>query len=176
MRGNRVGPIRGNFAIRAMDERFDAGTEAAYNLELRSGTKTAKTRRFVEQVLSARYAANEFDDLADIGSWTLVPNEAPTEADLVRRFKVSRYEASHAISNLKAIHKLSGSMDRYLSPTYWVPFWGWENAPYLSKAKKEQLQALTRSFIKSVASWKKPDRRNRLRCARHLNYSIERHR
>ncbi|HAR41080.1 MAG TPA: hypothetical protein DCS07_00350 [Bdellovibrionales bacterium] len=142
--------------LRLDDDRFGAGNEPAYNLELRAGTKSDKTRRFTQEVVSARYAAAEFDDLADIKTWNLIASEEVTVNQLRERFGVSRLEAEKVIDALSNTEILKRGGRRTIHPLYWVPFWTWENAPYVSSAKRDQLRTLTRSFIKSVASWQNP--------------------
>ncbi|MGK5090338.1 hypothetical protein WDW86_22555, partial [Bdellovibrionota bacterium FG-2] len=122
--------------FRTMDGR------SAYNLELRAGTKSDSTRRFVEHALISRYAANDFEGLAAHSSWELIPPGYGTllkTEPLVKRFGVTALEASRCIENLQTMGG-NATKFRTISEGYFVPFWQWENAPYLAPEKVAQLK------------------------------------
>ena len=147
--------------IRLENERFDVDGQKAFALEFRAGVKSDKIRRMHQKFLVSRYAANEYDDLASGKSWTLNDGRTYDSAKLMKRFGVSRVEADKFLS---AVGKASITKMAYGSPSqksisheYLAPLWNWEEAPYLSSGKKEEVRKLTNTYIKTVANLNNPD-------------------
>ena len=110
-----------------------------YSIELRAGTKDAEVQQFVEQVITARIAAADFQGLSNLDSWELIPSSPGTE-DLVSRFKVTPEVAAKFFQHTSE-----------LSPGFDMALWHWENAPYM-QAKKALLLQATRHYIETVAA------------------------
>lgn len=147
--------------IRLENERFDVDGQKAFALEFRAGVKSDKIRRMHQKFLVSRYAANEYDDLASGKSWILNDGRSYDSAKLMERFGVSRLEADKFLSAVgkASITKMSwGSpSQKTISHEYLAPLWNWEEAPYLSSGKKEELRKLTNTYIKTVANLNNPD-------------------
>lgn len=111
-----------------------------YSIELRAGTKDAQVQQFVEQVITARIAAGDFQGLSSLQDWELLPFRITDAQDLVSRFKVTSDVAT------KFLQHSSG-----LSPGFDLALWRWENAPYM-RAKKTLLAQATRHYIETVAA------------------------
>ncbi|MFM8314547.1 MAG: amidoligase family protein, partial [Deltaproteobacteria bacterium] len=152
------GHSSGRGVIRLENDRFKSNGLPTLSIELRSGTKSESTRRLVEQVVASRYAANDFSGLFFERNWVLIPSrQSLTAEDLVRRFGVSRLESQRALKALtERFHD-----GKTMPVDYLVPFWQWEQAPYLSLAKQEFIKDLTRAFIKKAASWENASQQTR---------------
>ncbi len=149
------------------------------SLEMRAGTKDPEVQRFVQQVVTARVANQDFADLARNESWTLLSHqnvvggypllnpEFPEHLvyghkETAKRFKLSKSIVKKAFENLSSIERRPqyGDVKRvFLLPEFWVPLWNWENAPYVSETKKGLLKDLTRNFLKNIAELENPTER-----------------
>lgn len=160
----------GRGVIRLENDRFKVDGKEAFALEFRAGTKSDGIRRMTQKMLVSRYAANEFDDLADGKSWTLVGNidnaddywsDLHSKESLVKRFGVSPLEAEKffEVLNNASMNKTKGGWTNSvtISQDYLAPLWNWEHAPYISPSKKTELRNLTKTYIKTVANLKDAD-------------------
>lgn len=151
------------------------------SLEMRAGTKDAPVARFVQQVVASRVATHEFDDLQPSSSWTLLKREnvgsgypnhnnptfnSSTLYDLdevSKRFDVDVETITKAFDNIKSVENKPGMgwvKKTFIQPEFWVPFWQWEDAPFVSTMKKGQLKEVTKSFIQSMAALEDPSLKN----------------
>ncbi len=151
------------------------------SLEMRAGTKDAPVQRFVQQVVGARVATHDFTDLQPGSSWTLLkrenagsgyPNHSnPTFntstmydlEDTARRFDVDVETISKAFDNIKSVEHQPGMgwvKKTFIQPEFWVPFWQWEDAPFVSDLKRGQIKEVTKGFIQSMAALEEPSLRN----------------
>lgn len=136
-------------------------------LELRAGTKDDKVQSFLTKAVASRVTTNDWEGMEGIGTrWKLIPNSllALTNpwrflehehalSTLSKRFKVSKGEMRQFIRNIRSMrnnHKINGAK-RNMDLTYLVPLWRWDNAPYLSEAKKEVMHSLGQDFIHYIA-------------------------
>jgi len=134
--------------LRLEDERFGEGTTG---VELRSGTKTDATRRFSEEVVASRFSSGDFSGLVDGNSWELIPKNMRVSAkDLVERFGVDLETANRAIKAFKAGPVEIRGRSRVIDKNYWIPFWNWEDAPYLGAQKKSLIKNVTKHFIETL--------------------------
>ena len=126
--------------------------EKRFGIELRAGTKNDSTRRALQQALTARAITGDFSGLAEVGSYKLHPDERElaNPKTYMERFGVSKETAEQFLEKAK-VSKMARGSARNLSKQYLLPLWQWENAPYLSPTKKGQIQALSKSFIESIA-------------------------
>lgn len=144
------------------------------SLEMRAGTKDAAVQRFVQQVVTSRVATQDFSGLENSRSWELIPRRHvvggypsydanpvfPERLVYDARAIAETYElpvqtVQRAFDNLKSVNRAPsfGEVKRvFILPEFWVPFWNWQNAPFLSDEKKSLLKVLTRSFIESTAA------------------------
>jgi hypothetical protein len=144
----------GRGVIRLENNRFQVDDADSLAIEFRAGTKNDNVRRNTQRFLISRYAAQEFDDLAPAKSWTLNKSDVQTPEVIAKRFNVSLEEATKFLENISTatINKgYSYNPTRSINQSYLVPLWSWEEAPYLSKAKKAEVKQLTEAFIKTVA-------------------------
>lgn len=151
--GGSVG--RGVIRLSPRDDRFTVEGVESFATEMRAGTKSDPIRRFAQTMMVSRQASRQFDDLALGSSWVLVPKSSPSvvELELERRFNVTEEEAKAAVSKLTSPKfQMKVNDSRSIGMGYLVPFWRWENAPYLSPEKKAHLKALTRNMIRSLAA------------------------
>lgn len=127
-----------------------------YANEQRAGTKHDPVRRSFQYSVISRYVANDYAGIQPIQKWSLYTGSSASSADLIKRFGVTRLEADLALKVLGLAAVKMGKSSRTISPDYWVPFWTWENAPFLSDLKKSQIKELTRAWIRSLAAWGNP--------------------
>ncbi len=156
--GNNHSTGRG--VIRLEDNRFRVDSADALAVEFRAGTKSDPVRRNTQRFLISRYAAQEFDDIAQASSWTLnhpVAWGGYTAEEIVRRFHVTPEEAEKFLANISEGGVQRRGATRALNQSFLVPLWNWGDAPYLSKAKKVELEGLTQAFIKTVARLQRPN-------------------
>jgi|GEM_PF-1417353 len=141
--------------LRLETDRFGANT---YAVEMRAGTKTDSTRRMAHASLVSRYSTGDYSNLADSSSWTLFDDTTVSESELVRRFGLPRDVVRRALENITTPSKSAGELrgDRRVNEQYLIPFWRWENAPYLSRSKKAMLKELSRSLLIAASEWNKP--------------------
>jgi hypothetical protein len=134
----------------ATKSEFGAGT---FGVELRSGTKSDETRRFMQQILTSRVVTGDFSGISDLANWDLHPSSKnlSSPASYAERFGVSEDIAKKFIAAIDKTKKFVRDGERAVALGYVAPLWNWENAPYLSAEKKGQLRALTKSFIESIA-------------------------
>jgi HEAT repeat protein len=142
--------------------RTNENTYPGLGVELRAGTKNNPTRRFLQQVLVSRYASGDYEGIANVGDWELIPMDLqvfsydPAVLEKVaKRFGVSSEVMSKFLEHAGTVGDYKGRK-RKMSPIAIVPLWQWENAPYLSPEKKLQIKHLTRNFIEQVANEKSP--------------------
>ncbi len=146
--------------IRLEKDRF-AGP--SYSIELRAGTKTDLTRRFSELLIASRYASGDFEGVHAIQDWTLIPNDprvgvphfegSANARAIAARFDLPVEIVQQAIKNITTPKTELRGIPRKIQSAYLAPLWSWENAPYLSQAKKAHLKELTRTFLRSLSAW-----------------------
>ncbi|MBL7716146.1 MAG: hypothetical protein JNL01_11840 [Bdellovibrionales bacterium] len=134
-------------------EKFNVEDMSTFATEMRAGTKSDPVRRFAQTMMVSRQVSRQFDDLALGSSWALVPSGYPDakSLDLESRFSVTAEEAKVALERLTSPKFSVRNEERKIGMNYLVPFWRWENAPYLSPEKKAHLKNLTRNLIRSLA-------------------------
>jgi len=138
--------------IRLQNDRFLVENNKSFNVEFRSGTKNDPTRRKTQKFLISRYATQELDDLASGKSWTLnIPNLNDYEI-LSKRFDLPEEVFERFFSKVYRDNMI------LLEPGYQVPFWNWEEAPYLSEGKKADLKKLTQLYIKTIIDKENPSK------------------
>lgn len=154
----------GRGVIRLTNDGYKVDGNPSYAIEYRAGVKSDKIRRKNQKFLISRYAANEFDDLASGNSWTLVGDRGQrfysNPSAVAKEYDVSHLTAKRFIKNLSGtkrnIVKVSGTSSRSIKAEFVIPFWNWEEAPYLSNEKKKAIKTLTVEFIETVARMKNP--------------------
>ncbi len=153
--GNRNMPhSTGRGVIRLENDRFQVDNANSLAVEFRAGTKNDTVRRNTQRFLISRYAAQEFDDIAPAGSWELNKTGSHSAEDIARKFSVTPEEAQKFLDNIStaSVNKGYGyNPIRKINESYLVPLWNWQDAPYLSLAKKAEVKQLTEAFIKTVA-------------------------
>jgi hypothetical protein len=122
-----------------------------YGVELRAGTKSDETRRLIQESLTARVSTGDFSGLAPVESWKLHSAPLGDARSYTERFHVSKEAAESFIDSVSNVKKNVSASERSFSLSYLTPLWHWENAPFLSAEKKSQLNALTKSFVESIA-------------------------
>lgn len=169
---------RANEIFRLEQDYIAPGT---MSFEMRAGTKDPEVQRFIQQVVTARVANQDFSDLASHRSWELLahqnvvggyPNDSPNPEfpqhqiyNLERtseRFDISQDTVRKAFDNLSSIERRPqfGTVKRvFLLPEFWAPLWSWENAPFIGDGKKDLLKNLTRNFLENIASLENPTER-----------------
>ena len=140
--------------IRLQDDRFKVEGNNAYNIEFRAGTKNDPTRRKIQKFLISRYAAQELDDLASGKSWVLNDDEVLDGSKISERMGLKEGEFE------KFYRKILKADGRLMKRSFLVPFWKWENAPYLTPEKKLQLKEYTKIFVQTVANLENPTEQN----------------
>ena len=140
--------------IRLQDDRFKVDGSNAFNIEFRAGTKNDPTRRKTQKFLISRYAAQELDDLASGKSWVLNDNEVLDGSKISKRIGLEEGEFE------KFYRKLTNADGRLMKRSFLVPFWKWENAPYLTPEKKLQLKEYTKIFVQTVVNLENPSEQN----------------
>lgn len=150
----------GRGVIRLEDNRFQVDSADALAVEFRAGTKSDPVRRNTQRFLISRYAAQEFDDIVPASSWGLNTGNrwSGFEAgEIARRFNVTPEEAQKFLNNISEGGTHRRGAIREVNQTFLVPLWNWEDAPYLSRGKKKEVQQLTEAFIKTVARLERPN-------------------
>ncbi len=138
--------------IRLQNDRFLVENNKSYNVEFRSGTKNDPTRRNTQKFLISRYATQELDDLASGKSWKLNDSNMNDLENLSKRFDLPEEVFERFFAQVYRDNKI------YLDPGYQVPFWNWEEAPYLSDGKKAELKKLTQIYIKTIINKENPSK------------------
>ncbi len=154
--GNGHDTSRG--VIRIQDNRFKVDDANSFNIEQRAGTKSDILRRKIQKMMISRVASGYLSDLSDADSWNLETNVSFDEDKFAKKYNISKLEFikfKEAFNENAMIYRRGKSkkMDR----NYLVPFWNWDQAPFLSENKKKYLNELTGSFVKSIASAKNPN-------------------
>lgn len=134
--------------LRLEEDRFGKDTFA---VEIRAGTKSADTRRFAKQAILSRYVSNDYSGLASVKDYQLIPYNAPDAEKIARRFGITLKSAEDFVEK---IGNIKPTIDRGVDIQSIPALWEWENAPYLSTAKRARIRDLTRLFVTSVAEWK----------------------
>lgn len=153
----------GRGVVRLENNRFQVDSADSLAVEFRAGTKNDQIRRRTQQFLISRYAAQEFDDIAPASSWALNTKgswDSYTPNELVERFGVTQAEAEKFLGQLSGVSRTRGARTKAFNMEYLVPLWNWENAPYLSAAKKAELKQLTQAFIKTINGLPHPNNRS----------------
>lgn len=160
---NLLGHSTGRGVIRVVNNDYrmkikENGSTLA--IEYRAGTKNNKNRRKTQKFLISRYAAQEFDDLADGASYTLYRG-SHSASDIARRFGVGEIEAQKFLKVINGVQDTKTSFSgrtktRHIKQSFLVPLWNWEDVPYLKQSKKDDLRKMTTSFIRSVAHQENP--------------------
>lgn len=158
-------PVRahdtGRGVIRLENNRFQVDSADSLAVEFRAGTKNDNIRRRTQQFLISRYAAQDFEGIAPASSWSLNQGYGSRSADeIVRRFGVTQEEAEKFLQQISSISRTRGTRTKAFNSAYLVPLWNWEEAPYLSAAKKAELRQLTQAFIKTVNGLRSPSARS----------------
>ena len=138
--------------IRLQNDRFLVEENKSFNVEFRSGTKNDSTRRKTQKFLISRYATQELDDLAPGNSWSLNVSDIDDLEKLSKRFELPEETFELFFS------KVYRDSNILLEPTYQVPFWNWEEAPYITEGKKEELKKLTQLYIKTIIKAENPSK------------------
>ena len=120
--------------------------EGNYGIEFRMGLKSNKSlRRFILWTTASRVIGRHWDDLENASSWELVRPWPHDLQNLGERFRpLSR----------QTVRQARYHWEKYLTEfhyLYYIPFWNWEDAPFLSQKKKKLLRKLSREFIKDSA-------------------------
>ncbi len=118
--------------------------EGLYGIEFRRGMKNVPLRRFVLTVTASRVIEGHWDDLEDASSWVLVRPWPHDLQNLENRFGLDRQTVRlaqyHWEEYLPEFHHL-----------YYAPLWNWQDAPFLSREKKQQLRELAKKFVQDSA-------------------------
>lgn len=141
--------------FRLEPERFGKGTLA---IEFRVGSNSEAMRNLFLPLMISMISTNDFRHLKP-NSWSFIDGDELENlkgGDLAKRFGVRVDEAASCLRRLRDARMVYNEDERIIHPNYWVPFWRWENAPFLGARKKALLKTLTRAFIESVARWKSP--------------------
>ena len=163
--------MSGNSIFRLEKDRFVVG---ARSLEMRAGTKDKSIQRFIQQIITARVASGDFRGVSGLDEWELIPIKMtdgiggypkeyhfsrylPDTKYIADKFDLNVEDVSKAFDNIKSIKRISGDLEIPIRYEFWVPFWNWDGAPFLSDNKKKLLKTLTKSFLESVAMLKNPN-------------------
>ncbi len=151
------------------------------SLEMRAGTKDAPVQRFVQQVVGARIATHDFSDLSEGSSWTLLKSQNAGNGypdtgnpnfnsstlynidETAQRFDLDAQTINKAFDNIKSVENQNSAgwvKKTFIQPEFWVPLWQWEDAPFVSSLKKNQLKDVTKSFLQSMAALEEPSLRD----------------
>lgn len=140
----------GRGPIRLEKNRF---YENSLGVEFRVGMKNSFLRHFVQAIYASRLATNDMNYLSKIQDWKLIPASKMTSED----WAFTQYDAAElgvdpeiltkALKNWTAVRK----HDKPLPTAYLIPFWNWENAPFL-KGKASELQRLRVDFVTALAN------------------------
>lgn len=130
--------------------RFEKGRwgENTFGVELRTGTKTARTQRFVQQVIASRVASGDFGDIVDHNSYTLVPSNMHNHRAIADRLGLEVAEVEKFYENLT---QLRSSKGKSVKLDALAPLFLWENAPYVSKEKAKQVKDITADWVRYIA-------------------------
>lgn len=127
----------------------------AFGVELRSGTKSDETRRFLQEVLTSRAATGDFSGLEDVTAWSLHEGNPDNFRSYMERFGVGKAAAEKFNALITSVKRRVGNQERVVRLSYLAPLWQWENAPFLADEKKTQLKDLAKHFIQTVAGKEK---------------------
>lgn len=161
--------ISGNSIFRLEKDRF---VEGARSIEMRAGTKDKSIQRFIQQIITARVASGDFSGIARLDEWELIPSRmtvggfpgrydftrfVPSTESVAKEYGMKEEDVSKAFENIKSIKRMSNDLEIPIRYEFWIPFWNWDGAPFLSDNKKKLLKTLTKSFLESVAMLKNPN-------------------
>lgn len=130
--------------IRFEKGRWGQNTDA---IELRTGTKTARTQRFVQQVVTSRVASSDFGGMVEAQKYVLIPDDLTNRADIANRLGL---EVSEVDAFFNKIGSLTNAKGKYVQTGRLAPLFLWENAPYISKEKAKQVKDITADWIRFV--------------------------
>ena len=120
-----------------------------YTVEFRFQTDTPM-RRFLQETLTARILSGDWQSMNDL-DFRLAPREENPSITL-EKF-LSRWPKWNSYSQ-----QVQGQVREYLltgqENHHFVPFWNWEQAPFLSAQKKALLEEYTRRYLDKIAKIK----------------------
>ena len=119
--------------------------EGFYGVEFRAGMRNETLRRFVLTVTASRVIGDHWGDLEDASSWELIRPWFEDLHNLGDRFESVDRET---------VGRARYHWERYMPEfrhLYYAPLWNWEDAPFLSREKKERLWELSRDFVRNSA-------------------------
>ena len=166
--------LRRNDVFRLEQGRF---VDGSMSLEMRAGTKDKSIQRYIQQMITSRVSTGDFGDIGGATDWELLPRNKtaggypgfynadrfiPPATEVASKFSVDEQVVEDAFNKLKGVKRMSiaggGTEGAEVNIRYefWVPFWHWENAPFLSETKKTLLKRLTKSFLESIAALDNP--------------------
>jgi hypothetical protein len=131
--------------------RFEQGRwgENTFGIELRTGTKSPRTQRFVQQVISSRVASSDFSNISKASAYTLIPDDIHNTENLAKRFGLEADEVTRFYEKINGFQNYKG---KGVKIDILAPLYLWENAPYISKEKAKQVKDISADWIKSIAN------------------------